>query len=69
MSDDTQETPGTAQSASEIVRRVQALGVDVEERERAISSLRWACDAADYDLMMAAGDLGGAEIDLWDMTL
>ena len=37
--------------------------------ERAISSLRLCADPFDYDLTMAAGDLGGAEIDLWNTVL
>jgi len=52
-----------------LVAAVAARELDDTVREGAISSLRWACDPIDYDLMMAAGDLGGAEIDLWDMTL
>lgn len=62
MSDDTQETPGTAQTHSELVRRVQALAIEDERREQAISSLRLFADPIDYDLMLKVGDLGGVEL-------
>lgn len=52
-----------------IVAAFQARELAEEVRQRAITSLRWAVEPEDYDLIMAAGDLGGAEIDLWDMTL
>ena len=47
---------------TDIVQRAQALGVDPEERDRAISSLRWAVDYEDYDQLMAMGDLSGADV-------
>lgn len=57
---------GDEPSDTALVAAFVALPDDyADSRERAISSLRWACDPIDYDLMMAAGDLGGAELDAW----
>lgn len=56
---------------SEVMAAALAMLEDREQgyRERAISSLRLFADPADYDLMLSAGDMGGAELDAWDMTL
>lgn len=55
-----------ARTDSELVRAFQALDDDyADSRERAISSLRRFVEPDDYDLVMAAGDLGGAELDAW----
>lgn len=54
-----------------IVAAFQALPDDAyaESRERAINSLRMRDLTDDYDQVRAAGDLGGAEIDLREMRL
>lgn len=66
MQDKTQDKP----TDTELVRAFQALPDDyADNRERAISSLRLFAEPADYDLMLSAGDLSGAEIDVWDTTL
>jgi len=61
----------TKLDATAIVAAFQALPQDdyAESRERAINSLRMRDLSDDYDQVRAAGDLGGAEIDLRDMAL
>lgn len=60
----------TLPTDTQLVRAFQALPDDyADSRTHAISSLRWACDGDDYDFIRAAGDLGGAEIDLWNTVL
>lgn len=67
--DEPWDTFGDERTAIALVAAIAARELDDAEREGTISSLRRFVEPDDYDLMMAAGDLGGAEVDLWDMTL